>query len=334
MSAESGYALVVSKAPARLLRLLSLLQVRRVWPGAELAERLGVTPRTLRRDIDRLRELGYPVEGAAGVAGGYRLGAGADLPPLSLADDEALAVSLALRTATAGVGAGIEEAALRALVKLERVLPERLRRRANALRQAIVTVDSTQSRVSSVRLAELAAACDEQFVLRFVYRAPERTTERTVEPAGLVHNGRRWYLVAFDRHREDWRTFRVDRMDDPKQGERFVARPKPAEDLRAFVTRSGAYGACLHHASVRLEAPYEQMESLFNSTAARLERIDEQSCRLAVEGHDLTRMAWWISGFGVDFAIENPPELIAELARIRDRIERALEPCAIDPDLR
>lgn len=315
----------VSNAPARLLRLLSLLQVRRVWPGTELAERLGVTPRTLRRDIDRLRELGYPVEGAAGVAGGYRLGAGADLPPLSLADDEALAVSLALRTATAGVGAGIEEAALRALVKLERVLPERLRRRANALREAIVTVDGTQPRVSSARLASLAAACDEQLVLHFVYRAPDRTTERTAEPAGLVHSGRRWYLVAFDRHRDDWRTFRVDRMEDVKDGDRFVARPKPADDLRAYVTHSGAYGACLHHASVRLEAPYEQMLTLFSSTSARLERIDAERCRLELEGHDLTRMAWWISGFGVDFQVESPPELTAELERIRDRIDRALD---------
>ncbi|MCA9622602.1 MAG: HTH domain-containing protein, partial [Myxococcales bacterium] len=194
---------------ARLLRLLTLLQSRRFWPGAALAERLEITERTLRRDVERLRSLGYPIHGQSGVAGGYALEAGAQLPPLSLADDEALAVAIALRTATNALSASIGEAALRALSKLERVFPLELRQRANALRASVLLLERRGPSIDVALLSTLAHACDERRELFFGYagRGGERSA-REVEPAGLVHTGR-WYLVAFDRDRQDWRTFRV-----------------------------------------------------------------------------------------------------------------------------
>src|SRR4051794_11032029 len=188
---------------ARLLRLLSLLQARRYWAGAELAERLEVTSRTLRRDVEKLRTLGYPVNAAAGRAGGYQLGAGAELPPLLLSDDEALAVTLGLRTAASGTVAGMEEAAVRALAKLEPLLPKRLRRRVKALGYAVVPLMGRGPSVHPELLSVLASACRDQHELAFAYAdGGGRNTQRSVEPHGLVHTGARWYLVAWDLNRE------------------------------------------------------------------------------------------------------------------------------------
>ena len=199
--------------PGRLLRLLSLLQLRRDWPGPELAARLEVDVRTVRRDIDRLRALGYPVSSTSGAAGGYRLEPGTDLPPLLLDDDEAVAVAVCLRTAAGGTVAGIEEAALRALAKLDRLLPTRLRGRAGALSAATVAMTGQRPVIDADDLAAIAAACRDHEVLRFDYRTNDgATSRRTVEPLRLVHTGRLWYLVAWDRDRGDWRTFRVDRI--------------------------------------------------------------------------------------------------------------------------
>jgi len=208
---------------ARLLRLLSLLQSRRDWPGAELAERLGVTTRTVRRDVDRLRDLGYPVESATGTAGGYRLGVGAALPPLLLDDDEAVAVAVGLRAAATGTVTGIEETSLRALAKLEQVLPSRLRHRVGAMQSAILPLTGPGPTVDPDLLT---AACQAHEGVRFGYQQ----NTRRVEPYRLVHTGRRWYLLAFDLDRDDWRTFRVDRIDSaPLPGPRFTPRPEPAE---------------------------------------------------------------------------------------------------------
>ena len=197
----------------RLLRLLSLLQTRSHWMGQDLAERLEVHPRTLRRDIDRLRQLGYPVEASSGVAGGYAFRAGQALPPLLLDDGEALAVSIALRTATAGAVGGIEEPALRALVKLEQAMPARLRQQVDALRSTIQPLDRVGPVVEVSVLAALASACRDQLRTEFHYEDGKgRSAQRSVEPQGVVHTGQRWYLVAWDRTRGDWRTFRIDRI--------------------------------------------------------------------------------------------------------------------------
>lgn len=201
-------------ASSRLLRVLSLLVTRRHWSGAALAERLEVHPRTLRRDIDRLRQLGYPIRASSGVEGGYSFRPGKELPPLLLEDDEALAAAIALRTATAGTVKGIEESALRALVKLEQVMPARLQRRVDALRSAIEPIVRTGPAVDADALATIAAACRDQLKIAFMYVDRNGTaTSRTVEPQGVVHTGHRWYLVAWDPLRDDWRTFRIDRIE-------------------------------------------------------------------------------------------------------------------------
>lgn len=214
---------------ARLLRLLSLLQTHRVWSGADLAERLGVTVRTVRRDVDRLRALGYPVHARQGTAG-YRLGAGATLPPLILDDDEAVAVAVGLRTATAGSVAGIEETSLRALAKLEHVLPSRLRHRVRTLQEATLRAGNAPGpQVSADSLMTIADACRRSERLRLDYTTPRgEHSRRTVEPHRLISFGRQWYLVAWDTDREDWRTFRVDRLSPPTPtGPRFAPRDPP-----------------------------------------------------------------------------------------------------------
>src|SRR6266513_3675991 len=200
----------------RLLELLSLLQARRDWPGSELADRLGVSGRTIRRDVERLRELGYPVDSLPGPAGGYRLRAGTAIPPLLLDDDEAIAIAVGLRTAARASVTGIEETAVRALVKLEQVLPAHLRRRVAALGSATITVPPPGPSVDPQHLSVIAAACRDSECLRFAYRSRDGTdTRREVEPHSLVNHGRRWYLVAWDRRRDDWRTFRIDRLTKP-----------------------------------------------------------------------------------------------------------------------
>jgi len=229
----------MSETSARLLKLLSLLQTPREWTGTELAERLGVTTRTIRRDVERLRELGYPVHATRGTAG-YRLGAGASLPPLLLDDEEAVAVVVGLRTAAGGSVAGLEEPSLRALTKLEQVLPSRLRYRVTTLHTATVRAgDEPGPRVAAETLMAVAEACRRRERLRFDYTdAHGAETVRTVEPQTLVSFGRRWYLVAFDLDRSEWRTFRVDRLRPrTPTGPRFEPRPLPYDDVATYVAR-------------------------------------------------------------------------------------------------
>jgi len=226
---------------SRLLTLLSLLQTRRDWPGHELADRLDVSGRTVRRDVDRLRELGYPVESLTGPAGGYRLAAGTALPPLLLDDDEAIAIAVGLRTAARASVTGIEETSVRALVKLEQVLPAHLRRRVQALQATTTTLTYGDGPTTDPQLlTQLAAACRDHERLRFGYEAREgEKTRREVEPHALVNAGRRWYLVAWDCGRRDWRTFRVDRLSRPHASGRFQAgRELPGKDPAAYVAQS------------------------------------------------------------------------------------------------
>jgi len=310
---------------ARLLRLLSLLQVRTGWTGPELAERLEVDVRTVRRDIDRLRSLGYPVHSTAGVAGGYRLEPGADLPPLLLDDDEAVAVAVGLRTAAGGTIAGIEESSQRALAKLERVLPARLRGRVNALSAATVPLTGWRPVVDAEDLAVLAAACRDHETLRFDYRGNDgAAARRTVDPFRLVHTGRLWYLVAWDVDRQDWRTFRVDRLEGAAiPVGRFTPRPPPDEDIAAYVSRGTAVGAYPVRATVTVHAPLAAVAERISPTAGVLEVIDAESCSLRTGAGSLDYLAYHLANMGLDFTVIDPPELAGHLAALAERLARA-----------
>lgn len=311
---------------ARLLRLLTLLSSRRAWTGQALAERLEVTDRTLRRDIERLRSLGYPVQSTAGTAGGYRLGAGADLPPLLLDDDEAIAVSLGLQSAAGGVVSGMEEAAVRALTKIDQVLPARLRRRVAALRTSIVPFANTGPLVDADVLCALAGASRDRDRLCFSYRDMKGAlSERNTEPCGLVHTGRRFYLVAWDLDREAFRTYRVDRiLRVTGTGPGFPPRDPPDANLAAYVLRSISTSPYPQSARVVLHAPIEAMKERISPETGTLEAIDASRCRLTVGGRSLESLAAWIGMMGVDFEVEDPPELVAHVRALAARYARAV----------
>lgn len=308
---------------ARLLRLLSLLQARRDWPGGDLAERLGVTPRTVRRDVGRLRNLGYPVHATPGVAGGYRLGAGKALPPLLLDDDEAVAVAVGLRTAAGGTVAGIEETSARALAKLEQVLPSRLRRRVNAL-QSVVPLTGRGPVVDPEALSVIAAACRDHERLRFGYRdRGGSVTKRFAEPHRLVSTGNRWYLMAWDVEREAWRTFRLDRVENVHAtGMRFPPHDPP-EDAATYVSQALSYGTYRYRARIVLHASLAAAAEKVPPTAGFLEGIDEDCCLLVSGGDSLVRMAVYIAEIGFEFEVLDPPELAGHLAELAGRMGRA-----------
>ncbi|MEV0222556.1 YafY family protein [Streptomyces sp. NPDC050704] len=317
---------------ARLLRLLSLLQAHREWSGANLAERLGVTPRTVRRDVDRLRELGYPVNASPGTGGGYQLGVGAELPPLLLDDDEAVAVAVGLRTAAGQGIEGIGETSVRALTKLEQVLPHRLRRRVGALNAYTVPMlrGPQPSAVDPAVLTELAAACRDAERLRFEYRDHEgSSTRRTVEPHRLVCTERRWYLVAWDVDRDDWRTFRVDRVTPrPPHGPRFTPRPPPADDLAAYVSKGVSTRAYAEHAVIRLFAPMEEAAQLISPSDGTLEADragGTDTCILRTGAASLDVMVIHVMLLGVEFEVLEPDGLIEAIRTARDRLSRSLD---------
>ncbi|MDT0445903.1 helix-turn-helix transcriptional regulator [Streptomyces johnsoniae] len=312
---------------ARLLKLLSLLQTPREWTGNELAERLEVTSRTVRNDVERLRRLGYPVHATRGAVGGYRLGAGSSLPPLLLDDEEAVAVAVGLRTATGGSVTGIEESSLRALAKLEQVLPPRLRRRVGALQSHTVPVRPRRQGpgVPPDVLTTIAAACRDHVRLRFDYRAHDATTgRRDVEPYRLVNWGRRWYLIAWDTGRGDWRTFRVDRVTPlTPGGPRFAPRPLPDEDVAAYVSRGVATAPWRFRARVTVHAPAEAVAERLPATAGTVEPVDEHTCVVATGADSPESLAVWIGVLGFDFDASGSPELAAALRSVADRYRRA-----------
>ncbi|WP_240136508.1 helix-turn-helix transcriptional regulator [Streptomyces sp. MUM 178J] len=315
---------------ARLLRLLSLLQAHREWSGADLAERLGVTPRTVRRDVERLRELGYPVNASPGTGGGYRLGAGAELPPLLLDDEEAVAVAVGLRTAAGHGVEGIGETSVRALAKLEQVLPNRLRRRVSALNAFTVPMirGAQDSAVDPAVLTELAGVCRDGERLRFEYRDHGGVaTRRTVEPHRLVCSERRWYLVAWDVERADWRTFRADRITPrPPHGPRFTPRTPPAEDLAAYVSRGVSTRAYAARATVRLHTSAEQATRIIGPSDGVVEAVDERTSLLRTGAANLDVLVVHVMLTGVDFEVIEPQELTDHIRAVRDRLSRALDP--------
>ena len=267
--------------------------------------------------MTRLRGLGYPVEAVAGPGGGYRLGAGGKLPPLLLDDEEALAVALGLRVATATAVGGLEEASLSALSKLENVLPPRLRTRLEDISVATVsTVSSSASRADHSALALAASAARSRQRLRFGYIDGEgRTSERHAEPLRLVHTGRRWYLVAFDLDREDWRTFRLDRVSSPKvTGMRSTRRPEP--DPVELVERGVAVDVYTHRGTVRLQTTVERARQVIPTTVGALEALDGGDCRLIIGADDITWLARYLLGLPWEFVVEGPDELVEELGRI------------------
>lgn len=309
---------------ARLLRLLSLLQTPRDWPGAELASRLGVTPRTVRRDVNRLRELGYPVHATAGTPG-YRLGAGSDVPPLLLDDDEAVAVAVGLRTAAGGTVAGIEEISLRALAKLERVLPGRLRHRVHTLQSMTVSMPGTGPAVDPAVLTRIAAACRDREGLRFDYRSHEGAESvRAVEPYRLVHSGRRWYLVAWDLDRTDWRTYRIDRLRlRTPNGARFAPREPPNNDLAAYTSRAVSSAPYRYRARLTMHAPAEAVAERMPPTVATVEPIDERTCRLTCGANSLDEIVVWVALTDIGFEAHEPPELIERIRVLAHRLQAA-----------
>ncbi len=311
---------------ARLLRLLSLLQTPRLWPGAELAARLAVSPRTVRNDVERLRRLGYPVEAARGSVGGYRLGAGAAMPPLLLEDDEAVAVVVGLRAAAGRAVEGMDEAAVRALAKLTQVLPPHLRGRVHALSAATVPLPEWYTpAVDPETLTTRAAAIARREVLRIAYRAPGgQESRRRVEPHRLVSWGRRWYLAAFDDQRQDWRLFRVDRIAGLSQtGHRAPARDLPDGDAAAFVARFVNRPAPTYRAVATLHAPVEAVAGRLGDAAGELEPLDGGRCRLRSEADTLEWLAFRLAALGCEFEVHEPPELIAYLHALGARVARA-----------
>lgn len=319
---------VMLHASGRLLRLLALLQSRSTWAGAELATRLDVTSRTLRRDVGRLRALGYPIDAARGTAGGYALGAGAALPPFSLDEDEATAVFVGLH-ATVGTGVtGAGTAALRALTKLHRVLPSRLRRNFRALQGSVIELADRSRPLSLASVATLARACAERLITRIAYRDRGGTrTDRLVEPVRIVRVGALWYLVAWDLMKKDWRTFRLDRMTTvDATSERFGSRPLPDDDLAAYVTRAISAAPHAYRAKVLLHAAIEDVRPRVGAFDALFERASSGACTMDVGAPTLDVLVARILWLGVDFeVIAGPPELRRHLSIAARRLARAAD---------
>lgn len=302
----------------RLLKLLGMLQSRADWTGNDLAERLQVTPRTVRRDIGRLRDLGYPVEAFSGPGGGYRLGSGGKLPPLILDDDEALAVALGLRLSVTGSVGGLEDASLSAMSKLETVLPGRLRSRLEDVSTATISMSApSRSSVKHGSLATVAETIRKRQRLRFTYTdGNDRISERHTEPFRLVHTGRRWYLVAFDLDRDDWRTFRMDRVEDPRST-LLASASREQPDALEFVQRGVAIDVWSHRASIILNAPAAEASTLIHPAVGTIEPLaDAQRCRLTIGADDLDWLARFLINLPVAFDVEEPAALRDELVRI------------------
>jgi predicted DNA-binding transcriptional regulator YafY len=312
---------------ARLLALLSLLQQRREWSGPELAGRLEVGPRTIRRDVEKLRDLGYPIEAAPGIAGGYRLGPGAQMPPLLLDDAEAIAVAVGLRSAASGSIAGIEEYSVRALAKLEQILPDRLRDRVRALGDATSTFRIDGPQIDADELALIAGACRDGMRLVFAYTAKDgEATSREVEPAAVVHTGWRWYLVAYDLGRDAWRTFRVDRIAGrPRTGARGKRREVPGGDAAAFVKKSirgGGGEADVARGRIRLNAPAEVMAGRVPARYATVAPDGPDACVVTTTGRWTREFLVWMALMDAEVTVLEPPELVEEAARIVTRLRK------------
>lgn len=310
----------------RLLKLLSLLQSRRFWTGPDLAEALEITERSVRRDVDRLRELGYPVHAASGVGGGYSLGAGKDLPPLPLDDDEAVAVAFGLRAIATGWVTGLEQASIRALSKIEQVLPRRLRARLGDLHAVSLHLPDRGPRVDGAVLSALTNACRDERLLRFYYRDRAGARRlRHVEPYRLVHAHGRWYLLAWDRDREDWRTFRADRVEaEIEVSHVFRLRPLPADDVVAYVAAASPPERWRYRARLTVQAPAAMVSRQIPEGYGQVRELGEERCELITGGDDLAWLAAYLGLLGHEFVVHEPAELVEYMAGLAGRLGRAV----------
>jgi predicted DNA-binding transcriptional regulator YafY len=318
----------MANTSSRTLRLLSLLQTHRYWPGPELADRLGVSVRTLRRDVERLRDLGYPVQAQRGVDGGYQLAAGAALPPLVVDDEEAVALAVGLLAAAQGGVAGIAESSVRALAKILQVMPPPLRRRMETLRAVTeqASWSGSQPVVDPGTLTVLAQACRDGERLEFGYTAADGArTDRLIEPHRLVALGRRWYLVAYDLHRHDWRSFRLDRLADPRRtGARFRPRELPAEDAAEFVRSGMRRQPTAHAVELLVRAPAGWVRERIGRWA-QVEEVDVTSCLVRMTVDTLDWPLFAAGGLGVEFEVRTPPELARAALEWGERFRRAAQ---------
>ncbi|MFB7598908.1 helix-turn-helix transcriptional regulator [Streptomyces sp. NPDC056160] len=318
---------MTTDTPARLLQLLSLLQTPREWPGGELAERLGVSRRTVRRDIDRLRELGYPVQASMGSDGGYRLVAGKAMPPLVLDDEEAVAIAVGLRAGAGHAIEGMDEAAVRALAKLEQVLPARLRHRVSTLQAATTPLTSGDgASVTPETLTVMASAVAGRERLRFAYRAGDGTgTRRLTEPYRLVSTGRRWYLVAYDLDRADWRTFRVDRVSEPfPTGARFTPRELPTGSAAEYLRHSMQQRQETYAFTVTFPEPVESVAARLPAWLGTPEPLPDGGCLLrATVGDRVEWLALRLAMLGCEFTVQEPSELVECVRALGERMVRA-----------
>ncbi|MFR0353140.1 helix-turn-helix transcriptional regulator [Streptomyces sediminimaris] len=320
---------MTTDTPARLLQLLSLLQTPREWPGGELADRLGVSRRTVRRDIDRLRELGYPVQATMGADGGYRLVAGKAMPPLVLDDEEAVAIAVGLRAGAGHALEGVDEASVRALAKLEQVLPSRLRHRVSTLQAATTPLTSGDgASIAPETLTVMASTVAGRERLRFAYRAGDGTgSRRLTEPYRLVSTGRRWYLVAYDLDRADWRTFRVDRVSEPfATGARFTPRELPTGDAAEYLRRSMQRHQQSYGFEVTFAASAEAVAARVPAWLGVPEALPDGTCRLRGRTGDAADwLAVRLALLGFGFTVHRPTELVECARDLGGRLTRAAD---------
>lgn len=309
----------------RVLTLLSLLESRATWSGPDLAAELGVTTRTIRRDVERLRELGYPVHGEQGTEGGYRLGRGRRLPPLVLDDDEAVAVALCLRQGAAGALSGVGEPALRALTKLDQVLPARLSAKVHTIDDATAALPGRAApRMDTDVLSRLAQACQQTVRARLGYTARDGArSQRHVEPYRLVTTGRVWYLFCFDLDREDWRTFRLDRIDG-LHVTTFRFRPRPSPDPVEHVHRAFSHPTWAYQVTVLYDAPLEAVQARIPARYGSCETAADGRTSVTAGADELTELAlhlvWAAIDLDAELEVVDPPELRQELRRLSARV--------------
>jgi predicted DNA-binding transcriptional regulator YafY len=316
----------MTRTTGRVLRLLTLLQSRRVWTGVALSERLRVNGRTIRRDVERLRELGYAIEASAGPGGGYRLAAGNATPPLLLEDDEAVVVAASLTAAARSV-AGTAEAALRVLVKLDQLLPQRLRHRLTALQAVTVALAPTDTVADPFVLMAIATACQDRETLGFTYRDRKgEVTTRSVEPGSLVHTGKVWYLAAWDLDRQDWRTFRVDRIDGRSgllRGVRFAPR-EPPQDYATMVSRSISASSGQFMVRLRLLAPAHRARESMPPWLGAVDAVDDRCCIITIGLDHLEDLPSYVGHLRVDFELIEPAEASVHLRGLAQRLLAAV----------
>jgi predicted DNA-binding transcriptional regulator YafY len=324
----------MSDPAVRLLRLLGLLQRRPRWSGAELAESLGVDPRSIRRDVDRLRSLGYHIEGTPGATGGYRLTGGNEVPPMLFEDDEAMAIAVVLGLTAGAAVPGVERGTLSALSKLDRLLPPRLRTQLRALRAATVSLVASTEAVSTESLIGLAQACDNHLLASFAYCAYDgRLSERRVEPHRLVATDRRWYLVAYDLDRLDWRTFRVDRTSEVSMvGHTFD--PRPLADPAGMVAEAISTRPYEHRALVRLETSVEEAARRITPYEGVVGSSAEHGTTVELGGDDFDWLAGYLVGLGFTFEVIEPVALRAHVAAVGLRLAQAHRTEPVPPDAR